>query len=537
MTSAADLYLTPTASRRRRRRRFQARITAIVIALVAAVFVLVVFAAAAASAVPVTGRAFGYFSPEGGGFWLGSWRLADGTLAFCVNTERSTPNGEDFEYADGAELGWYSTDDAARLAYISRTWAATTDPTTAAAGQIATWTLTGLGSHTQEELAAKAGDDAPAVLDLARRMLAETDRFASRSVSAGLQFDQAEPDGTVSVLPTLSIDTLASGLVSVPAGTHEGTVTLTGATFEGGARSATVRNGTAVPILVPGASAIVEVSATVRFEGLNYGSALTMAVAKGGAQNLLTARQAGVAATATRVTGLPSDRPFQPVVSTRTSAAVAADGTTVFDTVIIGVTPTPSFLAEWPVYGPPGGPWLPVPVTVRSRLLGPFAEEITPAAAPPPGSPVLCEVSLVITTGPGTYTTPECTLAGPGTYVWVETISPADTTPAHGRSRVLPWTSPFGVAAEITAVNPPPVPPAVERPKARVPITTLPETGADPVSHLHLTALALALGAAGVLLPRRRWASGAGTAVSPRGRVAVFRRRPSRLAPGRCRPR
>ncbi len=477
------------------------RILVLVLAVVAAVLSPLVAAAPSASAVPVTGRGFGFYSPEGGGFWLGSWRLADGTLAFCVNTDRGTPNGGEFSYADGIALGWYSADDAARLAYISRNWAGSTDPIAAAAGQIATWTITGLGRHTHEELAAKAGSNGEAVLNLARQMLDETERAASRSVHATL--DVRQDGDEVHLTPVLTVDTVASGEVAPPAGAHEGALTLTGATFDDGSTTALVRNGEPVRVRVASATAIADVSASARFDGLGYGNALTIAVSAGDTQNLLAAGSASASATATVTTTLASVHAFQPVVSTRTSATVADEGAAISDTVVVGVEPTETTLAEWPVFGPPGGPFSPVPVTVRSRLLGPFAEPIVPAEHPPADAPVVCEVSLVISTGPGEYVTPECTLAGPGTYVWVETISPADTSATEGGARILPWTSAFGVATEITTVNAPVPPVAVEQrdvaqPDVAPPAPTLPETGNGAASGLHAVVLALALLATGI---------------------------------------
>jgi hypothetical protein len=475
------------------------------IAFLVVVLTSLALAAPPASALPVTGRGHGFYSASGGGFWLGSWRLADGTLAFCVNTERSTPNGQEFSYADGAALGWYDSDAAARLAYIARTWAGTTDPTTAAAGQIATWTLTGLGRHTQEELAAKAGPHAGAVLDLTRRMLEETERSASRSVSASLKFDRSA-DGEVLLTPTLTVDRIASGPGPAPAGGHAGTATVTGATFDGGLTTAVVRNGDAVPIHVESEKAIVDVSASVTFDGLNYGNALTMAVAQGGAQNLLTSRGSPASASTALTTTLPSTRSFQPVVSTRTSTAVAEAGATVFDTLVIGVEPNESSLSEWPVIGEPGGPFSPVPVTVRSRLLGPFDGEIVAAKEPPSDAPVVCEVSLIVTTGPGEYSTPSCILPGVGSYVWVESIIPTDTAVADGGTRILPWTSPFGVTSEITTVPPPAAPPVeTDQPDAvSRPTPMLPETGAEGDRAISLVLVALALLTTGTACMIRR---------------------------------
>jgi hypothetical protein len=474
--------------------RWLFRIATVVAALVACVVAPLIGTAPAASALPVTARGLGYFSPDGGGFWLGSWRLADGTMAFCVNTERSTPNGQDYTYADGAALGWYDADDSARLAYVARTWAGTTDPLVAAAGQIATWTITGLGRHTQEELAAKAGPNAGAVRELARKMLEETEKSASLSVTATLHFGR-DPDGTATITPSLLVSTLSTGEVHIPAGSHRGTITLSGATFADGSTSATVRNDEALVVHVPDEKALAGVTATTRFEALPYGNGLRMAVAQAGAQNLLTSQPSPATATADLSTTLPSARPFQPLVSTRSSAATAEAGDSLYDTVVVGVRATPTTVSEWPVFGPPGGPFVPVPVTVRSRLLGPFEERIELAPEPPAGAPVVCEVSMVVTTGPGEYRTPACNLPGPGHYVWVETISPADTASAEGGARIQPWASPFGVATEITTVAAPPAPPAAETsPVARL----LPETGQTAGGSSPVVAVALALVVAGM---------------------------------------
>lgn len=449
--------------------------------------------APAASALPVTARGFGYLSTGDGGFWLGSWRLADGTLAFCVNTERSTPNGQEYSYADGAALDWYDANDSARLAYISRTWAGTTDPIVAAAGQIATWTITGLGRHTQDELAAKADANASTVRDLARRMLEETEKSASLAVTAALEF-ALTPDGETTVTPALFLRTLTASDVRVPAGLHRAVVTLSGGTFANGEATAMVANGESTTIRVPTETALAGVMATARFEALPYGKGLRMAVARGSAQNLLTAHTAPVTAGAELASTLPSDRQFQPMVTTRTSASVAEAGASLHDTVVLGVRVTPATVSEWPVFGPPGGPFEPVPVTVRSRLLGPFEGEIELAREPPASAPVVCEVSLLVATGPGEYSTPACTIGGPGRYVWVETISPDDTASTEGGSRILPWSSPFGVATEITTVAVLPIPPASVTPPV---VRSLPETGGTVSPVLQLLAVTIVLFAVG----------------------------------------
>jgi len=462
-------------------------------------FTLLAWTASPAMATTVTGRGVGYLSSADGGFWLGSWQLDDGRLAFCVNTERSTPNGGEYTPDDGA--GWYSPDDAAKLAYISRTWASSADRATAAAGQIATWSVTGLGRHSIDQYAAMAGADATTVRQLALAIMDETAARASRGVSATLALVTTADGPTVTA--DLVVDRLSTGSSLVDAGSHLGTVTLAGATFEDGSTSKQVPNGVATPIVLTGANAVQTASATVSFEALPYGSSLAMGESTSGAQNLLVAAPATATASASLQTTMPSRLPFQPVVSTQTSAAEAAPGATVHDLLTIDVQRGPGLSSEWGVHGPDGGPFAPVPVTVRSTLLGPFAEPVAEADAPPLDAPVVCEVELVVSAGPGQYATPECVLPSHGFFVWVERIEPSDTPADLGGELILPWTSRFGVASEVTyAPRPeapaeqPPIPSAPRLPETGIPVSAAPSALASLI--------ATGLGVAALILSSRR---------------------------------
>src|SRR6185437_10181037 len=75
-------------------------------------------------------------------------------------------------------------------------------------------------------------------------------------------------------------------------------------------------------------------------------------------------------------------------------------------------------------------------------------------------APVVCQVTTPVDHGPGEYLTPPCTLPTAGYFVWVETITPDDTKPEEGRSRVRPWTSRFGEASETVLVQAPASPAA-----------------------------------------------------------------------------
>jgi hypothetical protein len=129
-------------------------------------------------------------------------------------------------------------------------------------------------------------------------------------------------------------------------------------------------------------------------------------------------------------------------------------------------------LDQWGTYTAADGQVLPIPVTIRSTLLGPLDSAPTPAPQPPDGSGVVCRVETVAEQGPARYTTPDCVLPAPGFYVWVETIDPADTAAEKGGARVRPWRSPFGTATEVTSATTPPPPPAPPAPPTSAPPNT-----------------------------------------------------------------
>ena len=150
----------------RRRRSALVSLLVVVIALAGALLL-----PSPAHAVAGTGTGVGFMSSDG--WWIGSWSLADGSRGFCIDLGGRAPTGHELEPTDAASLGRFSDDDRARLAYISRTWAGTEDPLTAAAAQLATWTITGLNGHALESLAARAGARAGEVLQRSSAMLAE----------------------------------------------------------------------------------------------------------------------------------------------------------------------------------------------------------------------------------------------------------------------------------------------------------------------------------------------------------------------------
>lgn len=432
-----------------------------------------VFAATSAFAVVATGHAVGYESASG--YWIGSYRMADGGSGFCVNLGRTAPTGNDFEFVDAATLGWYSDDDRARLAYISRTWASTSDPTVAASAQLATWMITGLDGRDPAELAARAGAHAAEVLAGANGMVAKANGQdgASRSVTAKTIIDRSN-DGTDNVRVDLDVDYLAGG-IRAPRGSQQGTITLTGAVFDDGSAIKDVKNGIRYAITPTTEKAISRIAAEASFVQLPLGNNVTIGRNPGNVQNLLIASAASASAVDRLVIDRPTAKPFQPTVTTQTSAATATAGAAVTDKLTVGVAATEGKAAEWGVYGPDGGPYKPIPVTVRSTLLGPFDPQPAEADAPPADAPVACSVQTPIENGPGDYETAACTLPEPGYYVWVESITSEDTPADAGQVHVSPWHSRFAVKTEVTVV------PAPVRavPVETAPIRYLAETGSS----------------------------------------------------------
>lgn len=507
--------------------------------LLAAIPLLLVFLVTAvlggsvpASALTATGTAFGHRSPTDGR-WLGSWAFDDGSVGFCINLDLPIPPGHAYDYVDGATLGWFTPEDAARLAFLSRNWGASQNADEAAAGQLATWMITGLNGQTPERIAQRAGATADRVLTLARQMLAEADGpgGASRGASASVHLDRGE-DGFDVVRAELAVDTLSSGTTTLPPATHTGTISLEGASFEDGETVKAVGNGEGHRLLPSTDGAVVSFSANVVFGELPYGAGLTVARSPDRVQSVLMARPTTAAAEASAENTRTTPLPFQPVVTTTTSHAVAAPGVELVDHLAVGIATGDGLAAEWGVVGPDGGPFSPIPATIRSQLLGPFAEEPVEAPDIPLGAPVVCDVVTVVDAGPGEYTTPSCILQEAGYYVWVERIEPTDTAPEDGGAMIKPWRSAFGVASEVTLVTAPSVPEAPGVPEDR-----LAETGTDDQALVALAsagAAALALGGLMIALHARTTADRAGRGISSRRAVgrAVHGRRRATAQPG-----
>lgn len=506
------------------RRRIAALLTALT-TLIATIGLLLAGAAPATATVS-TGHGVGHLA-ENGVSWLGSYRLDDGSYVFCLEAGKSAPTGHDYRFVDAASLGTFAPDDLARLAYISRTSASSSDAIEASAGQLATWSIAGLDGRTAEYYAERAGASAQAVLDRSRRLLETADGplGASRSVSGAVALTPADEQGRLTVTSNLAVDFLSTGSTVLAPGLHSGTMTLSGAVFDDGRSERTVSNGETLSVTTTGASASSIVTADVRYDGLPFGSAFTAGLAGDTVQRVLVAGSGSTSGSATITATVPSTKRFQPVVTTQTSASTASAGDSISDELTVSASTDvgrDDLLPGWGLYRPATPPpagsvpaadengMLPVPVVVESSLLGPFADAVVPAAEVPADAPVVCTVDVLVETGPGTYRTAECTLPGAGFYVWVERIVGSRTPVEQGGARILPWQSPFGTASEVTFVAPestPVAPIAPAAPEAPAAPAALAQTGSGGSIALLTTAgSALLLGSllgVGVLCRRR----------------------------------
>lgn len=351
--------------------------------------------------------------------WIGNYLLDDGRHGYCLDVEKPPPGAAEFDYVDGATAGWYAPDDAARLRFIAEKWGAPDDPLTAAAAQLAVWTITGLAGHDQAYFARRANADADEVLVRTSNILAAAGEpgGASRGATAALELDLDGAGGTIT--SQILVDYIA-GAQTVPGGRFAGTVELRGATFADGSRSAVVRNGETVPIRPDQSGAVESVGAEIRFRDLPFGSSFRLGRNLGTTQNLLVDSPFTSEARATAEAVAPNDLPFRPRVQTVTSDARAEPGTELSDVLTIDVHPDSATGGEWAVYRRTDGSLAPIPLTVESVLRGPFGRPPVKAAAAPENSPVVCTLETVIEAGPTTVETSGCRIDAPGYYVWTD---------------------------------------------------------------------------------------------------------------------
>ncbi|SDY43429.1 hypothetical protein [Herbiconiux ginsengi] len=383
--------------------------------------------------------------------WLGNYELDDGNFGYCIDVTRPAPHGADFDYVDGSDAGWFSADDSARLAFISRRWGAPGDPLTAAAAQLAVWTITGLAGHDQAYFAQRANDDADLVIQAANHMLQVANGGAGASRGASATAELVLEGSKGSVVSQLTADYLSGPEIVTP-GSFAGRMTLHGATFDGGGTTALVGNGVVTRIHPEQSGATEQVSVDVVYDDLPFGSGFRLGRNTGDSQNLLVTQPFPTSARASDAERGPTGLPFGPQVQTTTSSAIAEPGATLTDTLELGVHPDSPTGDEWGVYRAPDGSFAPIPVVIESVLLGPFPARPVESDAAPADAPVVCTVESVVETGPGTLESPPCEVPEAGFYVWTDSIDPARTPFEKGGDRLMAWASKFGVASETTVV-------------------------------------------------------------------------------------
>ncbi|MCS5732637.1 hypothetical protein [Herbiconiux daphne] len=383
--------------------------------------------------------------------WIGNYELDDGNFGYCIDVSRHAPAGADVDYVNGGDTGWFSPDDSARLTFISRNWGSPADALTAAAAQLATWTITGLAGHDQAYFAQRANADAALVLQTANHMLHIVDGpgGASRGASATAELTLDGDTGTV--VSQVVADYLA-GPSSIDPGTFSSTMTLQGATFDDGNRAAVIKNGVVARIHPDQVGATEHVSVEVAYHDLPFGTGFRLGRNTGDTQNLLVTMPFPLDVRASAAAAGPTALPFRPLVQTTSSSTTARPGDELTDTLHLGVHPESKTGKEWGVYRAAGGTLELIPVVIESRLLGPFSTPPVEADSMPADAPEVCSVEVEVDTGPGVYETPPCVVPTPGYYVWVDSIDPARTPVDRGRDRLTGWTSPFGVATETTLV-------------------------------------------------------------------------------------
>jgi hypothetical protein len=185
-----------------------------------------------------------------------------------------------------------------------------------------------------------------------RQVLAAADApgGASRSVSASVSLVPGA-DGKLTASTELSVDFLAGGNTVLAAGSHSGSLSLTGGVFDDGSTTRTISNGENLAVTATGASATVAVTASAAFEGLPYGQQFEVGFASSNVQTILLAGSATAKGTASSTVTVPSSLPFQPMVVTQTSDATASIGASISDELTLSAVSDagPQVLPEWGV--------------------------------------------------------------------------------------------------------------------------------------------------------------------------------------------
>ncbi|QHC60111.1 hypothetical protein [Rathayibacter sp. VKM Ac-2760] len=407
----------------------------------------------------------------GDGF-LGAFRHPDGTLAYCVQIERSIPYSATTGSSLNSDWNSLSPDQLARLSYVMDVHGNTEDANTAAAVALYVWDVADNAFYNSHGMSgdayygARAGGNHDAVIGLLKQYRAEAAgvtavRPGRTSGSASLQLDVDAGSGSGKV--TFRTD---------PAD-QPGTVHLTHAVFDDtGSGESTMKGGESRRIrVVPNTDATFAVEARsdeIRVQGASgyVGNITTWAPGVTSEQWTASKGQkiddSFTIAAATAVSS-PIPNLFSPIGSTQVSTQRVAAGSQATDTVTAGVA---AGSGEWRELGDGS----PVPVVYRGTLYGPFEQQPAPSEAVPAGAPAVGSVELTAA-GPGTTTSPGVTVPSAGFYTWVWRVDEASQP-----ERVKPflpdgyaWSDRFGLVPE-THVSPSTVAAATLVEDAEIPV-------------------------------------------------------------------
>lgn len=421
-------------------------------ALAIAVLAACGFVGASPAFAGTAAHAHGYTWSGDGASFLGSYSV-NGYLAYCDKV--AALPGTNFGYGNpnwAPSTGW-SAATKAKLAYLMRQYGSSKNNTTAAAVGLNIWRLTGMNGHSDSYYAARANGNKAAVIAAANAQRTAMNSGATTAVKASTTLTIPAGGSTGTVSSTLQVDKLA-GWVVATAGRYSGTIKLTGAVFsDTGSATREVTNGTSYPITATVSGGKYTANATVTFAKLAFGNTVgVMTSTTAGRQPLLVAGERDVTASgsAAAPTAGTVSVPFSIAVATHASTQTAQPGATLTDTLDVSVAATPANPdALWQTEGVAPNV-APVPLSIRSRLWGPFDAAPTEADTPPADAHPLCEVSRVVA-AKGRYVSGSCTVAAPGYYVWSASVDPNDT-PADARHLVTAYQSKFGEKPETTLV-------------------------------------------------------------------------------------
>jgi hypothetical protein len=397
-------------------------------------------------------HAHGYTWSGDGASFIGSYSV-NGYLAYCDKV--AALPGTHFGYNGpnwAPSTGW-SAATKAKLAYLMREYGTSTNNTTAAAVGLNIWRLTGMNGHTDSYYAARANGSKAAVLAAANAERTAMNGGATTAVRASATVSIAAGTTTGTVSSTLQVDKLA-GWSSLATGKYAGTIKLTGAVFaDTGSVTRAVSNGTSYPIKATVTAGKFSANATVTFSKLPFGDTVgVMSSTTAGRQPLIVAGERDATASGSAeapVTGSVGI-PFELSINTTASIQTAKPGASLTDTLEVAVATTAGNPdALWQTDGETPTP-APIPVTIRSRLWGPFDTAPAEADAPPSDAHPVCEVARTVT-AKGTYESGSCLVTAPGYYVWTASVDPNDS-PAATRDQVTAVQSKYGEKAETTVV-------------------------------------------------------------------------------------